>query len=152
LWWTKLHYELCLQNVFNTIKNRETKVNHFETFRFGNGDCIYHCCGVPQFVLVAEVAIFICLLLILSLSRSADLSTDPGLKLHWLLEYVQSWCLHPLQPYFFFFYSFWNMCSLIVIHQIRHSSSERSISFAPISDQITISCAERVASSTRTVF
>jgi hypothetical protein len=52
--------------------------------------------------------------------------------------------------YFLIFSTFFlNVCSLIAIHHIRHSNSERETGFAPISNQISIPCAERVTASTR---
>jgi hypothetical protein len=48
------------------------------------------------------------------------------------------------------FYSLLNVYSLIAIHQTRHSSSERSTSFIPNSDQIRMPCAKGAAASTRT--
>jgi hypothetical protein len=46
-------------------------------------------------------------------------------------------------------YSILNECSLITIHQIRHSSSERETGFAPISYQISMPWAEWAAASTK---
>jgi hypothetical protein len=56
--WTKFNYRLCFQNVFNTIKiwYKDTPLCIFSIF-IGS--------GIP------------------SLSRSIDLTTDPGLKSHW---------------------------------------------------------------------
>jgi hypothetical protein len=52
--------------------------------------------------------------------------------------------------YCLIFCCFLNVCSLIAIHQIRHSSSERKTDFAPISDQMSMTCTDCAAASTRT--
>jgi hypothetical protein len=50
------------------------------------------------------------------------------------------------------FYPFLSVCSLIAIYQISHSNSGRETSFAPISDQTSMTCSEWAAESSKTVF
>jgi hypothetical protein len=52
--------------------------------------------------------------------------------------------------YCLIFNSFLHACSLIAIHQIRHSILERLTRFAPISDQFSIPSSEQVAALVKT--
>jgi hypothetical protein len=81
---------------------------------------------------------------------SIDLSTDLGLKLRGIaFPSAESMPAFTVTIVYFFFI-FLMRCFLTAIHQWTLSISEHDTSFAPISDQNSMPCAEGTAGSSRT--